>query len=876
MDKVSPYYIKDKETGEFIPLPDQASTRAMHPFSDPNSEHPIRSTGILRQTSDGTSLKFDDDTGIAFWPSYASGLDDMLMRALTRGHMANGGMTPVLIPMLSTIVAKRQAMVGTWTTTLTGKKSPVRAALELMAMADGSTMGPIEFVQNVIGALDVDNRGAIIAQVPFHMIDFADWDKYGMTAEPMQERGSRGRPKNSDKLFTLRMGQDDFRQVRGIWTIDGLHCYPTGNPEYPYWIRKHRSRSEGDAWVLIHKDFGFQILQRSGGRASSYAGFGQSGTWRFSPYAVKHMAVSRMDWEMLIAQPPRGIVWASGLDTATQLRDQLTMYRKQLEEEEILLYPSVFFGGTTGENSKVSLIPWSEPPHGYTPVEWMDEVVSNLASSFHMNETHLRLKLGEGAMTQSGVAESIEAETSISWMRQQIETVWNYVAPPRVSVTVVWQSDRTTRYQIESFRELSLAVSRLQKQNSGGIGTGASTPEEDRVFTNDEIRAMITRTIGLEIPDIEDGDGTETARSNGEDISNGLRFSYARNRQERMVSLATVPSERWSPGRTIWRTDQLHPAVITGYSGRGSWVWIVQDGRELLVDAGNCYAAPDEGRTVNFQIEGEPAPAPPDDLSTFLDYDQLAREAEIEMAEVGGFDMTDPNWEWDSDERVWVNALTGEVMDAQMMVVIRDRFADGTAERHTDYNEDMTEDDDDLSWLALLLLGLISLEAWEIGMRDIVARDMLAQWLFATGGYPQFGDDARDIMTDLIAGEWGYLHAFSQRIASGELSDAQIRANAALYFSGTIGEFEEGHAQAFGMILPAYPGDCSSECCANDRCYITYTYFPAEEDRLERIEATWVRTAAESCPTCLRRAACPPIIFYPSTGEYENWNCWIS
>jgi hypothetical protein len=868
MDKVSPHFVQDKTTGIFVPLPEKSGTYVQHPFNSPNTENPIR-RGVVAHGEDGTRLRFDDDTGIAFWPPYASGIDDLLMRAITRGHMANGGMTPVLLPMLSTIVAKRQAMVGTWTTTVTGKRSPVKATLDLMALADGSSMGPIDFVQNIIGALDVDNRGAMIAQVPFHLIGWDDWDKYGMVAEPMKETGSRGRPRNSEKLFTLRMDQEDFREVRGVWTVDGLHCYPTGNPEYPFWIRKWRDGKQGDAWVLIHKDYGFQILQRSGPRSSHYAGFGQSGTWRFSPYAVKHMAISRMDWEMLIAQPPRGIVWASGLDTATQLRDQLTRYRDELTQEEILLYPSVFFGGTTGENSKIALIPWTEPPHGYTPPEWMDEVISNLASSFHMNETHLRLKLGEGAMTQSGVAEAIEAETSISWMRQQIENVWNHIAPPRITVTVVWQSDRTIRYQIESFREYSLAVSRLQKQSPG------AEFQQEQVFTRDEIRAMLTQTIGLEIPDIEADEGTATARDDGKDISNGLRFSADGSRGGHLARLSSLPSGDWIPGRVVWRTERLEPAVITGYSGRGEWLWIMQDGREILTHARDCFAAPTQRGTVNFQVEGDPAAPPPDDDEELvINYNVLARQAEREMAEVGGFDMNDPNWDWDPVDRVWVNTLTEEVMDPQMMVVIRDRYADGTSDRYAPAEEE--EDPSDPSWLWLLLLGSITLATWELEMRDNVARAMLAQWMFASGGDVPTGAD-RELFEANIRSEWAFLHGFAQRMADDGMSDGQIRANTRLYFSGTIGEYELARATGYTMELPAYPGDCSSECCANDRCFISYVYIPGDdEDGRERIEAAWNRTAAESCPTCLKRDACPPIIFYPQTGEYENWDCWIS
>ena len=212
------------------------------------------------------------------------------------------------------------------------------------------------------------------------------------------------RPGVETNKFVLAMTSDDFNANRGVWTVDGMQCLPTGNKEYPFWFATYSTERKATVWVLFPRDFGFQITQHAGGKDNQYPGFGQSGSWRFSPYAIKYMMIDRMDWEHLMAQPMRGIVWATGLDSPNQFKNQLVEFNQEKDEAGLLVYPGVLFGGTIGENSKILLIPWSEPPAGYTPSQWADEVVSGLASSFHMNETHLRLKLGEGALTQSVVS----------------------------------------------------------------------------------------------------------------------------------------------------------------------------------------------------------------------------------------------------------------------------------------------------------------------------------------------------------------------------------------------------------------------------------------------------------------------------------------
>ena len=562
--KENPNFVEDTDLGIILPSRMRQSQYIPHAFDTLDEPRGAgMHFGVKHIVGVGTLLEHDSDTGIAFWPAYASGLDDFLMRSLVQGYMANSGATPVVDTLLATIVAKIQGMVGTWVNSVRGKKTPVKKTLDLMSRANDSQFGAAEFVRDYMGALCVDNRGAICAQVPIGNIEIDKWSEYGMELEEVQGQRPPGMSNVKPDKYVLRMTNEAFRENQGVYTIDGLTCLPTGNSEYPYWIRKMSRERKQDLWVLIHRDFGFQILQQVGPKNNLYAGYGQSGSWRYSPFEIKHMAIDRQDWEHLINQPMRGIVWVSGLDTPTQFRDQLTTYRQDIEDAELKFYPGVFFGGSRGENSKINMIPWSEPPAGYSPREWEDMKVSKLAAAFHLNETHLQLKLGEGAMTQSGVAQSLEAETAVAWMRHTLEMCWNYISPPRVTVTVIWQSDRTRRVQIESARELSLALSRLLKVES-------QADWETNVFTKDEVRALFTDYVGIEIPKVEEGVVGSTDKHGPEDVEESMEFTPA----TAWIDLLDFPRiSVFAVGNKVQLMNGKE-GYISKWSGNNDWVWI--------------------------------------------------------------------------------------------------------------------------------------------------------------------------------------------------------------------------------------------------------------------------------------------------------------
>jgi len=414
-----------------------------------------------------------------------------------------------------------------------------------------------------------------------------------------------GLDKSGKRMFVLRTEQEAFRENQGLWMLDGLTCYPTGNSEYPYWISKYSSDLKEAVWVLIHRDYGFQVLNQAGGRNDMYPGFGQSGAWRFSPYMIKYMAIERQDWEHLINQPMRGVVWISGLDYPTQFRDQLEAYEEEREGQEMYFYPGVFFGGSRGENSKIAMLPWGEPPAGYTAEGWRKEWVDALAAAFHLNVTHLEVRLGEGAMTQSDIASSIEAETAVAAMRSQIEMVWNYMAPPRVLVQVIWKTDRTRRYQIDSADKLSQAIARLNGMNQAPNQMVPGNP----VFSREEIRALLEGYIGIEIPETETYDDIEPDSKTGEDVEETYWPMY-NGRALTDLELDANLESIYKVGNYVMFLDSGEMGTILHWSGNNDWVWVHTENKYTMLVPGSrlcLMIKQDPGELVNPDVfAGDP------------------------------------------------------------------------------------------------------------------------------------------------------------------------------------------------------------------------------------------------------------------------------
>lgn len=231
-------------------------------------------------------------------------------------------------------------------------------------------------------------------------------------------------------------------------------------------------------------------------------------------------------------------------------------------------------------------------------------------------------------------------------------------------------------------------------------------------------------------------------------------------------------------------------------------------------------------------------------------------------------------WWWDEEDRVYRNDESGEVMDEYRMISLRDDIVDWQVDYFAKWPIDEKEKEkkkkDDPNILALLLLGIIALGTWEAKMRQALQDASVIQYVFGRGGFEQMTAADWNWLENWLIAQYSFLGGFSNDIAKGLLSEAQIAARSYLYFSSAVTAFENGRmkAQSEELDLTRHPGDYTSQCGSRDRCYWHYAH------HRDRIVCHWFRTARESCDTCISREKCPPVTFVKETGEHINMICY--
>jgi hypothetical protein len=198
------------------------------------------------------------------------------------------------------------------------------------------------------------------------------------------------------------------------------------------------------------------------------------------------------------------------------------------------------------------------------------------------------------------------------------------------------------------------------------------------------------------------------------------------------------------------------------------------------------------------------------------------------------------DWTWDPVTRTYRNTETGEVLTADDLVAQRDAIGAHAAELAV------------ALWLALET-GTITVWQWEAAMAEQQAMAIQAQYLLGVGGVQAFalaGAVAATHLGDLIAASNAEVAAFAASVNAGQLTAGTAQSYAASLAGSTVRGFDAGRGGAFGVWqLPAYPGDGSTECARNCKCYWEFVEVPGGVDCFWRLAS-----GADHCGGCLAYA----------------------
>lgn len=166
--------------------------------------------------------------------------------------------------------------------------------------------------------------------------------------------------------------------------------------------------------------------------------------------------------------------------------------------------------------------------------------------------------------------------------------------------------------------------------------------------------------------------------------------------------------------------------------------------------------------------------------------------------------------------------------------------------------EDIDKRKERLKLLAVLLFaGILTLVAWREAMRWQIEELYILAYTLGRGGLDRMTAHDWTRLQQVLDQHYQYLDKFSRDISG--MSQAQAEARAALYAQSAYQAYSVGQEQQAGkgaLVLPAHPGDISTECGSNCRCHWRIA---------NRSDGGWdcfweIDKDAESCPDCWKRA----------------------
>lgn len=194
------------------------------------------------------------------------------------------------------------------------------------------------------------------------------------------------------------------------------------------------------------------------------------------------------------------------------------------------------------------------------------------------------------------------------------------------------------------------------------------------------------------------------------------------------------------------------------------------------------------------------------------------------------------DWFWDDNSNTYhqgvASAIT-KVLEFNNLVVLRDTFTDRA----------MLQSDRLIT--SLMVNGDIKIQQWEREMRDLIRQTYRAMYELAVGGRENMTQADYGRLGGMLQEQYRYLHNFAADLADGKLTLAQAQNRARMYIESSTQAFERAQAANYGITLPQYPGDGTTQCRANCRCHWEI------KSRKKEWACYWRLGQAEHCPDCL-------------------------
>jgi hypothetical protein len=154
-----------------------------------------------------------------------------------------------------------------------------------------------------------------------------------------------------------------------------------------------------------------------------------------------------------------------------------------------------------------------------------------------------------------------------------------------------------------------------------------------------------------------------------------------------------------------------------------------------------------------------------------------------------------------------------------------------------------------------LFTGKVSIGAWEESMKKMIRELGASTAAISKGGWDNMTFQDWGRLGPVLKEQYRFLHGYAEYIAanSDTVSIDYLKNRSSMYGRPSAHIISMMNAGIeISHLLPWLPGDMSTECDGNCRCYWALRV-TLQTETTNTVEATWNLTPAEHCSTCLGR-----------------------
>lgn len=240
---------------------------------------------------------------------------------------------------------------------------------------------------------------------------------------------------------------NDDTKITGLYHLDALRLYPTGNLEYPYYYQSEVTST----FHRLHKTRVYRLTNLPTPDARLF-GMGLSPLYKMVSQSNAQIMLGRLQNEQLNDLPPSGAVLASNIkgDTigqiaelyeADRIRDGQNVYRAPITLESL----------NPNEPADLKFIPFAMLPPDFNYQTYLDMHVNLVALSLGIDPQDVWPLSGQalGTGTQSKVLQSKAKGKGYGYMLKKITRIFNKVLPKALEYKSQWTNEEADKEEAD-------------------------------------------------------------------------------------------------------------------------------------------------------------------------------------------------------------------------------------------------------------------------------------------------------------------------------------------------------------------------------------------------------------------------------------------